>query len=78
MKRFFIDVLFENVCLAMYRLYLFLNGHFMGRVLRQPYKKIWQIIAWSLFTYFFITKIMFLIVEWWQGIVNCMNYVIWG
>lgn len=77
MKRFMIDVVIENVLIATYHLYRFLNGRFGKKVLRQPYKRIWQIVAWSLFVYFFTAKIMFPIIEWWQGIVNCMNHVIW-
>ena len=77
-KRFLIDVVIENVLIAMYHSYRFLNGRFGKKVLRKPYKQIWQIIAWSLFIYFFTTKIMFPIIEWWQRIVDCMNYVIWG
>lgn len=78
MKRFMIDVVLENVLTATCYLYRFLNGRFGKRVLRQPYKQIWQIVAWSLFVYFIVTKILFPILEWWQGIVYCMNYVIWG
>lgn len=77
-KRFMIDVVIENVLMVMYYSYRFLNGRFGKKVLRQPYKRIWQIIAWSLFTYFFITKITFPIIEWWQSIVSYMNCVIWG
>ena len=78
MKRFMIDVVIENVLIAMYHSYRFLNGRFGKKVLCQPYKRIWQIVAWSLFVYFFTAKIMFPIMEWWQRIVYCMNYVIWG
>ena len=77
MKRFMIDVVIENILIAMYNSYRFLNGRFGKKVLRQPYKRIWQIVAWSLFVYFFTTKIMFPIIGWWQRIVDCMNYVIW-
>jgi len=77
-KRFMIDVVIENVLMAMYYSYQFLNGRFGKKILRQPYKLIWQIAVWSLFVYFFITKIMFPSIEWWQGIVDYMNYVIWG
>lgn len=78
MKRLMIDVVIENVLITMYHSYRFLNGRFGKKVLRQPYKQIWQIVAWSLFVYFFTTKIMFPIIERWQSIVDCINHVIWG
>lgn len=77
-KNFVIDVVLENVLAALYHLYRFLNGRFGKRVLRQPYKRIWQVVMWSLFIYLFTTKIMFPIVEWWTGVVHFLNYVIWG
>ena len=77
-KDFVIYVVAENVLAALYHLYRFLNGRFGKRVLRQPYKKIWQVVMWTLFIYLFTIKIMFPILEWWQGIVDYMNYVIWG
>ena len=77
-KDFVIYVVVENVLAALYHLYRFLNGRFGKRVLRQPYKKIWQVVMWTLFIYLFTIKIMFPILEWWQGIVDYMNYVIWG
>lgn len=77
-KNFVIYVVIENVLAALYHLYRFLNGRFGKRVLRQPYKKIWQVVMWNLFIYLFSTKVVFPILEWWQGVVNYMNYVVWG
>lgn len=77
-KDFVIYVVIENVLAALYHLYRFLNGRFGKRVLRQPYKKIWQVVMWTLFIYLFSTKVVFPILEWWQGVVNYMNYVVWG
>lgn len=77
MKRFFTEVA-EKVLCAMYYFYLFLNGKFGKRILRKPYKQIWQIISWSLFIYFLSSCIILPIFRKWQEVVDCMNYVIWG
>lgn len=77
-KNFILDVVVENVLAALYHLYRFLNGRFGKRVLRQPYRRVWQIVMWSLFIYLFTIKIMFPIMEWWDGVVRFLNYVIWG
>ena len=77
-KNFILDVVVENVLAALYHLYRFLNGRFSKRVLRQPYRRVWQVVMWSLFIYLFTTKIMFPIIEWWNGVVRFLNYVIWG
>ena len=77
-KNFVIYVVIENVLAALYHLYRFLNGRFGKRVLRQPYKRIWQWIAWTTFVVLFFKFVMFPIIEWWTGVVHFLNYVIWG
>lgn len=77
-KNLLMDVVVENVLAALYHGYRFLNGRFGKRVLRQPYRRVWRVVMWSLFIYLFSTKVVFPILDWWQGIVDYMNYVIWG
>ena len=77
-KAFLTDVVLEYILMAMYRTYQFLNGRFGRKVLKQPYRRVWRIVMWSAFIYLFTTQVMFRIIEWWQPIVDKMNYVIWG
>lgn len=77
-KNFIMNVLVENVLAAMYHTYRFLNGHFGKKVLIQPYKRIWQSIAWMTFLYLICKFVILPIMEWWSNVVYFMNYVIWG
>ena len=55
-----------------------LNGHFGKKVLNQPYKTIWMIMAWGLSIFVFFKFILFPIIVWWSGIVDQLDYIIWG
>lgn len=55
-----------------------LNGHFGKKVLNQPYKSIWMIISWTCSVCLFCKCLLFPIVVWWSGVVDYLDYVIWG
>nr|DAP89531.1 MAG TPA: hypothetical protein [Caudoviricetes sp.] len=55
-----------------------IDGRFGRRVLKPQYR-VW----WRLFTYGTLTVLLFRfvfvpILDWWQGVVDFLNYVIWG
>lgn len=56
----------------------FLNGKFGRYRLNQPYRKVWRVIAWTTVVVLAWIYVICPFFGWWQGIVNCMNYVIWG
>lgn len=56
----------------------FLNGKFGHYRLNQPYRKVWRVITWTTVIVLAWIYIICPFFDWWQGIVNCMNYVIWG
>lgn len=56
----------------------FLNGKFGRYRLNQPYRKVWRVITWTTVIVLAWIYIICLFFVWWQGIVNYMNYVIWG
>lgn len=56
----------------------FLNGKFGRYRLNQPYRKVWRVIAWTTVVVLAWIYVICPFFDWWQEIVNFMNYVIWG
>ena len=56
----------------------FLNGKFGRYRLNQPYRKVWRVITWTTVIVLAWIYVICPFFDWWQGIVNYMNYVIWG
>ena len=56
----------------------FLNGKFGRYRLNQPYRKVWKIITWTTVSVFAWVYVICPLFSWWQGIVDFLNYVIWG
>lgn len=56
----------------------FLNGKFGRYRLNQPYRKIWKVITWTTVSVFAWVYVICPFFSWWQGIVDFLNYVIWG
>ena len=56
----------------------FLNGKFGRYRLNQPYRKVWRVITWTTVVVLAWIYVICPFFGWWQGIVNYMNYVIWG
>lgn len=56
----------------------FLNGKFGRYRLNQPYRKVWRVITWTTVVVLAWIYVICPFFDWWQGIVNYMNYVIWG
>lgn len=56
----------------------FLNGKFGRYRLNQPYRRVWRVITWTTVVVLAWIYIICPFFDWWQGIVNYMNYVIWG
>jgi hypothetical protein len=56
----------------------FLNGKFGRYRLNQPYRRVWRVITWTTVVVLAWIYVICPFFDWWQGIVNYMNYVIWG
>ena len=56
----------------------FLNGKFGRYRLNQPYRKVWRVITWTTVVVLAWIYVLCPFFDWWQGIVNYMNYVVWG
>lgn len=55
-----------------------IDGRFGRRVLKEQYRGYWRLMTYGTLTILFIRFVMFPILEWWQGVVDFLNYVIWG
>lgn len=55
-----------------------LNGKFGNRVLKQPLRTIWRVLAWSLFVYAIFILLMVPLLRAWRGVVEFLNDIIWG
>ena len=56
----------------------FLNGKFGRYRLNQPYRRVWRVITWTTVVVLAWIYVICPFFDWWQGIVNYMNYVVWG
>ena len=55
-----------------------LNGKFGNRVLKQPFRTIWRVLAWSLFVYAIFMLLMVPLLGEWSSVVEFLNDIIWG
>jgi len=55
-----------------------LNGQFGRKTLKNPYRAIWKVFAWGLFAFIVLRCILVPAMEWWDGVVENLNYLIWG
>lgn len=55
-----------------------MNGKFGKRVLKPRYITYWCMLTWGTATVVAIRVILVPILEWWSGIVDMLNYIIWG
>lgn len=55
-----------------------LNGKFGNRVLKQPLRTIWRVLAWSLFVYAIFMLFMVPLLRAWSSVVEFLNDIIWG
>ena len=55
-----------------------IDGRFGRRVLKEQYRGYWRLMTYGTLTILFIRFVMFPILEWWSGVVDFLNYVIWG
>lgn len=55
-----------------------IDGRFGRRVLKEQYRGYWRLMTYGTLTILFIRFVIFPILEWWQGVVDFLNYVIWG
>ena len=55
-----------------------LDGRFGNKVLKEQYRGYWRLMNYGTLAILFIRFVMFPILEWWQGVVDFINYIIWG
>ena len=55
----------------------FFYGRFNGRTLKKKCRVWWQRFWIAVFVLLILWG-MFLLLEWWSGVVRTLNYVIWG
>ena len=55
-----------------------IDGRFGRRVLKEQYRGHWRLMNYGTLAILFIRFVMFPILEWWQGVVDFINYIIWG
>lgn len=52
-----------------------IDGRFGKKVLKDQYRSWWRLMTYGTLVILFV---MFPILEWWSGVVDFLNYVIWG
>ena len=55
-----------------------IDGRFGNKVLKPQYRVYWRIFTYGTLFILFFRFVMFPILEWWSGVVDFLNYVIWG
>lgn len=56
----------------------FIDGRFGKRVLKPKFRIFWRIVTYSLVVIFLWTFVLTPFLDYWERVVNRMNYVIWG
>lgn len=54
-----------------------LGGRFGKRTLKMPYRRVWQLLSWGSLISLTI-YVLHIVHVWWMGIVELLNYIIWG
>ena len=55
-----------------------IDGRFGRRVLKEQYRGYWRLMTYGTLSILFIRFVMFPILKRWQGVVDFLNYIIWG
>lgn len=55
-----------------------LNGKFGKRVLRQPYRNYYRVVAGFILVSLVWNYVAVPFFGWWDGVIRMFNYVIWG
>lgn len=55
-----------------------IDGRFGNKVLKPQYRSWWRLFTYGTLIVLFLRFIMLPILEWWEGVVRFLNYVIWG
>mgnify|MGYP007020962234 CR=1 FL=1 len=55
-----------------------IDGRFGNKVLKDQYRSWWRLMTYGTLVILFMRFVMFPIIEWWSGVVDFLNYVIWG
>lgn len=55
-----------------------IDGRFGKKVLKDQYRSWWRLMTYGTLAILFIKFVMFPILERWQGVVDFLNYIIWG
>ena len=55
-----------------------IDGRFGNRVLKPQYRRWWRLMTYGTLFILFVRFVMFPFFEWWDGVVDFLNYVIWG
>jgi hypothetical protein len=72
------DYQFRIVMKTIMKVLYAIDGRFGKKVLKPKYRKIWQCITYGTLSWLFIRYVMFPFFDWWDGVVDFLNYVIWG
>lgn len=73
-----VNTLIYYVLITLRAWYRFCCGRFGKRVLRKELRLIWHAFWFGLSIYLFSKFILFPFFSWWDGVVDALNYIIWG
>lgn len=59
-------------------LYRGMNGYFGKYMLRKPFIYVWRSLTWGTLVWAVFTYVFMPFLNWWDGVVAFLNYVIWG
>ena len=55
-----------------------IDGRFGNKVLKPQYRVYWRIFTYGTLFILFFRFVMVPLLNWWDGVVRLLNYVIWG
>lgn len=54
-----------------------IDGRFGNKVLKPKFRRPWQFLTYGILSYFSFI-LLCKVFNWWSGIVDMLNYIIWG
>lgn len=55
-----------------------IDGRFGNKVLKPQYRSWWRLFTYGTLVILLFRFVLVPIINWWQGVVDFLNYVIWG
>lgn len=68
----------QEIMKIVMRILYAIDGRFGNKVLKPQYRSWWRLFTYGTLVILLFRFVLVPILNWWQGVVDFLNYVIWG